>query len=434
MKKSFKSVIAVFLAFCTCISMVGCSSGEPTEKDIENRLNELDGMSAEEAEREIEKAWNDADGNSAASEDPQAYAAAEYLAERLYTLSEIYLGKLAISAEPVPDFNEIKYELLDEKSGKFETEINGKKKKIKWNLDDADVYGEVKSYEPKFVTVTVDGVSCTYPKGADKIEMVDAFENLTVTFSGTAPQSKVSISGGNSMCKYTANVTSGVFNGDTVTVTAEFKTPQENKTLSEETKEYTVEGLASYAMSLNDIPENILDNVRSQAEEIIASNVCGHNMTKVETVGLEDYSFEQEDSEFLGYYFLTGKENADVRPYNKICCVYKMKYSVTAYEYDSALEGKRRTADEHITDHQEFYTLCELNNVILLSDGTCSVDLSSMKITDDKAALSDKFANYYGYKLSNFSYGWSGYSDIDSMFNKCITQNIDKYNYESTVE
>lgn len=216
MKRNYYFFAAV-IAVCISIAMTACGSSEITERDIENNLDRLDEMSAEDAEKEIEKAWgDDGEKNAAVSEDSQAYAAAEYLAEKIYSASSAYLARLAISAEPVPDFNEMKYELFEEKSGKIETEINGKKKKVKWNLDDADVYGEVKNYQSKYVTVTVDGVKCTYPEGADKVETVDAFENLQVTFSGTAPQSKVSISGGNSMCKYTADVTSGVFNGDTV--------------------------------------------------------------------------------------------------------------------------------------------------------------------------------------------------------------------------
>lgn len=339
MKNSYRSIFAAFLAVCTCISLVGCGGGEPTEQDIENRLEQLDGMSAEDAEKESEKG----------------------------------LGELEVAGG-------------------------------------------------------------TFSESTDKTETIDPFENLTVTFSGTAPLSKVTISGGNSLCKYTADVESGVFNGDVVTVSAEFKTPQEGKTLAEEKREYTAEGLAAYAMCLDDIPESTLEKLRSQAEDLITANVCGNHMTKIESVGLEDYSFEQESSEFMGYYFLAGKENFDVNPYNKICCVYKMKYSVTAYEYDKALEGTRRNADEHTTGYQEFYTLCELDNVILLSDGTCSIDLSSMKITDNKVAVSDEFANYYGYKLNGFSYGWKGYSDLDSMFNKCVTERVDKYNYESTVK
>ena len=161
--------------------MVGCGGGEPTEQDIENRLEQLDGMSAEDAEKESEKG----------------------------------LGELEVAGG-------------------------------------------------------------TFSESTDKTETIDPFENLTVTFSGTAPLSKVTISGGNSLCKYTADVESGVFNGDVVTVSAEFKTPQEGKTLAEEKREYTAEGLAAYAMCLDDIPESTLEKLRSQAEDLITANVCGN--------------------------------------------------------------------------------------------------------------------------------------------------------------
>ena len=336
MKKILKSVTAAVLAACVCVSMSACGNSE--EKDLEKKLNALDGMSAEDAEREIEKGLNalDAAGGNSAS--------------------------------------------------------------------------------------------------ADEIQTIDPFEDLNVTFSGTAPKSKVAISGGNSLCKYTADKESGVSNGDTVTVTAEFKSEQSNRTLSETTREYTVEGLASYAAKLDDIPAEALDKIRSQSEDIITVKVSASPMEKVDDIGLESYSFEQDSMDFAGYYFLAGKEGFDVSPYNKIYCVYKMRYSVTAYEYDNSLEGSKRETEEHITDYQDFYTFCELNDIILLDDGTCSFDLSSMKITSDTVDVNDKFCNYYGYKLNGFGYYWNGYSDLDSMFSKCVTEKIDKYDYEMTVE
>ena len=272
-------------------------------------------------------------------------------------------------------------------------------------------------------------------EAADKLEAVDAFSNLNVTFNGIYPNSSISISGGDSRVTYTASTEKNMKNGDVITVSAELKDRYKTQCeLAESSKEYTVEGLSAYAMSLNDIPNDAYEKICSQANDLITANVCDSNMVKIESIGLEDYSFEQVSSELAGYYFLAGKENFEVNPHNKLCCVYKLKYSITAYQHDTALEGHRHTSDEHITGYQEIYTLCELNDIILLGDGTCSFDLSSMKITSDKVALSDEFANYYGYKLCNFGYGWKGYSDIDSMFNKCITSKIDKYTYESTVK
>lgn len=158
-------------------------------------------------------------------------------------------------------------------------------------------------------------------------------------------------------------------------------------------------------------------------------------MKKVDNIVVDSYSFEQDGMDFAGYYFLAGKPGFDVSTYNKIYCVYKMRYAVTAYEYDKSREGKSRETEEHITDYQEFYTICELKNIILLDDGTCSFDLSSMKITSDMVALDDRFCNYFGYKLGGGSaYSWYGYSDLDSMFNAVVAKQLESYGYENTVK
>ncbi len=135
--------------------------------------------------------------------------------------------------------------------------------------------------------------------------------------------------------------------------------------------------------------------------------------------------------EFAGCYFLTGKE--ETVPYNKLFCVFKMTYDITAYPYASDREGKLRSTDEHTTVEQEFYTACSLDNIIILEDGTCSVDLNDLKITSDVVGVTGNLANYYGYKIGDF-YKFYGYSDIDSMFNKCIACYVSSYNYETTVK
>ena len=276
--------------------------------------------------------------------------------------------------------------------------------------------------------------ACGNSASAGEIQTIDPFENINITFSGIAPKSKVVISGGNSLCKYIVNKESGVSNGDTVTVTAEFKSAQSRRTLAETTREYTVSGLASYAAKLGDIPAETLDKIRLQSEDIITAKVSAYPVKKIDDIGLESYLLEQDGIDFAGYYFLAGKEGFDVSPYNKIYCVYKMRYSVTVYEYDNFRESSKRESEEHITDYREFYTLCELNDIILLDDGTCSFDLSSMKITFDQVDANNKFCDYYGYKLNGFGYCGLGYSDLDGIFRKFVTEKIDKYDYETTVE
>lgn len=62
----------------------------------------------------------------------------------------------------------------------------------------------------------------------------------------------------------------------------------------------------------------------------------------------------------------------------------------------------------------------------MLSDGVCSVDLS-----DYNTASLELFSDS-GFYI-NDSYKVAGYPDLDTLFNKQVTQFIDKYEYENTV-
>lgn len=179
-----------------------------------------------------------------------------------------------------------------------------------------------------------------------EIESVDPFSSLTVTFAGISPQSKVVVADGNSLCKYTVDKETGVANGDKVTVTAAFKSAQPNKELTETTREYTVEGLASYAAKLSDIPADALNKIKAQSEDIITTKIAGYAMKKTEITGKDSYSFEEDAREFAGYYFLNGKPGFNNRDQNKLYCVYKVRYSVTAYAYEDGREGRERKIDE----------------------------------------------------------------------------------------
>ena len=67
--------------------------------------------------------------------------------------------------------------------------------------------------EPVMVTV----------EGLEKVEEFDPFESIKVTFDGIAPNGTVSISSDQSDISFTADKSSGLSNGDEVTVTAEPK-------------------------------------------------------------------------------------------------------------------------------------------------------------------------------------------------------------------
>lgn len=236
----------------------------------------------------------------------------------------------------------------------------------------------------------------------NKLEKLDPFENLKVTFTGTVPDSKISISNQNSRVVYTPSKQTGMKNGDKITVTAElFSFYSDQFELTQTEKEYTVSGLSAYAMKLDEIPEETKEKLLKQSESLIAAQAAkwldGNKLL---------------GTEFIGYYFLALKDGfTSYSNTNRIYCVYKV----------NALIGGKYTTDK--TDHEDtYYTYCNFNDIMLLSDGVCSVDLSH------GALVSNQVKGEYG------NYGFNGYKDLDSMFSAAVTKQIDKYDYENTVK
>lgn len=196
-----------------------------------------------------------------------------------------------------------------------------------------------------------------------------------------------------------------------MTVTAEFKSPQDGKALSEEKREYTVEGLTAYAVKISDIPEDSLAKICSQAEDSI----------KAETARWRE-GMQMDNLEFLGYYFVYAKEGFSPSFFNRIHCVYKVSTIVTGQK-----PGEKGSDN---VGNEEYYTFFMLDDIMLLPDGICSFDMSSGRMTANSTNSG------YGYNdgWGSSYYKYTGYGDLDSMFNKCVTERIDTYNYETTVK
>lgn len=111
---------------------------------------------------------------------------------------------------------------------------------------------------------------------------------------------------------------------------------------------------------------------------------------------------------------------------NQLYCVFKETAEVTGFA--SKEEGKEKDAKKKpYTD--SFYTYYKYSDIVILDDGTCSFDLSSGSMPSSTAQ------SKYGYmSWGDFvKYSFKGYNDLDSMFNDCITSQIDSCNYENTV-
>jgi len=290
---------------------------------------------------------------------------------------------------------------------------------------DEDVLDEYKlKLESESTTFTV--------KGLDEVEEFDPFDDITVTFSGYAPNGSASIekvSGGSGLdLDFELDTSSGLSNGDTVTVTVSYSSWANNYDLegyclskgmapTATEQPYTVEGLASYATALSDIPEDMLTKMDTQAQDVIPANISSQWDSE------NDEIFNGAD--LLGYYFLTTKEGYESNSLqNEIYLIYQINGDWTGYS-----EGDAGTFS--------YYYYVKFENVLLLDDGTCSVDLSvydyptwhGVEVTS--YICNDEMSFYYKEAVGIEQ---DGYTSKESMFSDCVASKLDEYSYESTVE
>lgn len=261
--------------------------------------------------------------------------------------------------------------------------------------------------------------------GLDEVETFDPFENVTVNFSGMSPNGEASINKSGSSAgidlSYTLDKSSGLKNGDEVTVSVsayddtdiEEYCESKGKAISATEKTFTVEGLASYAQTIADIPDDMKSKMLAQAEDAIKAKCI---WDKEGTTGV------LKSLEYLGDYYLTGKEGFDASPYNKIYCVYKGTVEFNALKR----HGDGKTME---TGTASFYTYYYYDNIIIMPDNTCSLDLS------DGSLASYSYETDYGYDdfWGATFYTLHGKENLDSVFSDCVTPQIEKYNYENTV-
>lgn len=282
---------------------------------------------------------------------------------------------------------------------------NGDEIKLVWNIDNDSLEKYNLKLEASELSEKVEGL--------EEIESYDAFSEIEVNVSGISPNGTLSIDSSRAEVplNYSADKTTGIKKGDVITIEA---AAPDGGDLSqycasygmlprEDTYEYTVETMDSYAMSLADIPKETIDKMFAEAQDDLTAAFASRS--------IEDETLQE--IEYLGAYFLSLKE--DEKLYwgnqNEIYLVMKVTVSNSA-----------------ITD-QSYYTYAKFGNIVNLADGTCSVDYS---------AATYPSGSFWGGETVKFAgdndHYYVGYDDLDTMFNHCVTQSIGSYNYESSVE
>ena len=363
----------------------------------------------------------------------------------------------------------IEMQISDSFKGKLDKTSNlsnGDSITYQWNISNEESLKEKYpvnfSHEDTSYTIT----------GLEQAEEFDPFENIEITFSGTAPNGAVKIDTSKAELSgliYTADKTSELKNGDVITITVsasgssgsgnysnsideseiygydiddegyegyydsngdfhrlEDENNNNNNTIDDglksycmkngkiptvSEKEYTVEGLTSYAMTIDEIPQDMQEKMKNQVNDSIQA--------KTASWASEERSLKE--SKFLGYYFLTAKEGFSTKTYNIIDCVYKITVDITGYTNESL--------NDKVHGEESYYTIYRYTNAMILPDGTCSINLSEVKAPEHTIKSDFGYDSFFGKE----AYKYTGYKDLDSMFNDYVTANIEKYDYVSTV-
>lgn len=270
-----------------------------------------------------------------------------------------------------------------------------------WDADDAKKLGLKYIGNDKEFTV----------EGLEDVKEIDPFADLNIAYSGISPNGSIdysaTINTNNTLpftFSYFFDPMSNLKNGDTIKVSIDDnniqqKALQNGYLLTTTEKEFTVEGLPYLITTLDELSPEILDKMKKQSEDVINSDVTTtSDLSNSTYVQLLDY-------EFLGNYLLIAKDPIMFNN-NNCCCVYKIhaKYK----------------------DNELYYYYCiQFHNIMILNDGSCSVELENYSVP---------FHSFI-YESSHLDpLLFTGYENLESLFDNCVSEYTEIYNYESTVK
>ncbi|MBQ3164252.1 MAG: zinc ribbon domain-containing protein [Lachnospiraceae bacterium] len=254
-------------------------------------------------------------------------------------------------------------------------------------------------------------------EGLEKAKLVNPFESINIVYTGIAPNGSVQVEKNsnepiikNIYFEITPN--SGLKNGDEVTVRvqnagdASYYVENYGVILAETEKTYTVEGLDCYVQGAAEISEDVLEKMKKQAEDSFYAKTAKWD----ERVSATNVSY-------IGNYFLKPKFNGGGSYNNYIYLIYKID---TTFENDM------------YSENVSFYYYVKFSNIMKLSDGSCSVDLSSYDTASEWNGFNHEFKWGEAWN-ERVTLTYPGYESIDTMFNKLVTAVVSDYEYENNV-
>lgn len=256
--------------------------------------------------------------------------------------------------------------------------------------------------------------------GLTEVGSFDAFADLTVEYSGIAPNGYANLNYLGSEISYydfKCDKLDGLSNGDIVKVTIdESKLENYAKNLGKVPesleKEYIVEGLSSYLAQINEIDDESMALMQQQASDAYNAYVA-KNWGEGENL---------ESLTYIGDYLLTIKDK-DVTwgNINVLYLVYKAQVRNT-YSYDGDTYNKVN----------DIYWYISFNNLMVEPDGKITVDLTYYNTPGKNFTIDSGVSNNGWWSTKTWYY--YGYETLDELYKDVITSNMDVYNHEDNVD
>ena len=254
--------------------------------------------------------------------------------------------------------------------------------------------------------------------GLTEVGTFDAFADLSVEFSGVAPNGSVSFNyTGSEMNGYdfSCDKTSGLSNGDTIKVTiddsrVEYYAQNLGKVPVELEKEFKVEGLESFLSKIAEIDDASMKAMQQQATDVYNANVAKSwgEGEKLETLT------------YIGDYLLTVKNTDSWGNNNFLFLVYKAQVRNT-YSNDKKKYNKLN----------DIYWYIRYDNLMVEPDGKVSVDVTAYSTPGDRFTIDSGVSTGWWGTQTWYYYG---YQTLGELYKNVVTVNMDLYNYEDHVD
>ena len=291
---------------------------------------------------------------------------------------------------------------------------NGDQVTFHWKTADVEELEEKydASFELNDISYTVSGLQ--------EAQQFDPFDYLEIAYDGISPKatvrltpdSKIPVSG----ISFTADRKSDLANGDTITVSfgkesesVKDRCFQLGYIPTQTEKSFTVEGLSEYVQTLDALPEDAYQKMNQHAQDCLTAKYAS---------SYSKTGSELKKIELIGNYLLTPKDPS----------VFTMTHKQLYFVYQITAADTTEGAKENQTFR--YYWYASYSDIIILEDGTCSFNLKYISVPEGAAIA-------YVVTGEAFIHGknaYTGYEDLDSLFNKHITSQIGTFKYESTVK